>query len=126
MNHASSPLMFCIESVVVKVGMVGDSQIGKTSLMVKYVEGSFDEDYIQTLGKTKSTPFFFQYSQISENPALFPKPQPAPKRRQLYGENHQHPKYGNHIQHLGSWRPARIHQHAAPRLQRFCRNSIHV
>lgn len=38
------------DSVVIKVGMVGDSQIGKTSLMVKYVEGSFDEDYIQTLG----------------------------------------------------------------------------
>ncbi len=37
--------------MVIKVGMVGDSQIGKTSLMVKYVEGSFDEDYIQTLGK---------------------------------------------------------------------------
>eukprot|EP01099_Mayorella_cantabrigiensis_P000165 TRINITY_DN1070_c0_g1_i1.p1 TRINITY_DN1070_c0_g1~~TRINITY_DN1070_c0_g1_i1.p1 ORF type:complete len:208 (+),score=44.08 TRINITY_DN1070_c0_g1_i1:70-693(+) len=37
-------------SVVVKVGMVGDSQIGKTSLMVRYVEGTFDEDYIQTLG----------------------------------------------------------------------------
>ena len=37
-------------SVVIKVGMVGDSQIGKTSLMVKYVEGSWDEDYIQTLG----------------------------------------------------------------------------
>ncbi|CAG8441456.1 8360_t:CDS:10 [Ambispora leptoticha] len=36
-------------SVVLKVGMVGDSQIGKTSLMVKYVEGSFDEDYIQTI-----------------------------------------------------------------------------
>lgn len=28
--------------VVLKVGMVGDSQIGKTSLMVKYVEGSFE------------------------------------------------------------------------------------
>ena len=38
------------EEVVVKVGMVGDAQIGKTSLMVKYVEGTFDEDYIQTLG----------------------------------------------------------------------------
>mmetsp|Transcript_57587 Transcript_57587/g.137072 ORF Transcript_57587/g.137072 Transcript_57587/m.137072 type:complete len:212 (-) Transcript_57587:38-673(-) len=38
------------EQVVVKVGMVGDAQTGKTSLMVKYVEGSFDEDYIQTLG----------------------------------------------------------------------------
>lgn len=30
--------------------MLGDAQIGKTSLMVKYVEGTFDEDYIQTLG----------------------------------------------------------------------------
>jgi GTP-binding protein of the ras superfamily involved in termination of M-phase len=38
------------KKVVVKVGMVGDSQIGKTSLMVKYVEGRFDEDYIETLG----------------------------------------------------------------------------
>lgn len=36
--------------VAIKVGLIGDSQIGKTSLMVKYVEGSFDEDYIQTLG----------------------------------------------------------------------------
>ena len=41
-------------SVVIKVGMVGDAQIGKTSLMVKYVEGSWDEDYIQTLGQTVS------------------------------------------------------------------------
>lgn len=30
--------------------MIGDAQIGKTSLMVKYVEGSFNEDYVQTLG----------------------------------------------------------------------------
>lgn len=37
-------------NVVVKVGMVGDAGVGKTSLMVKYVEGKFDEDYIQTLG----------------------------------------------------------------------------
>lgn len=42
-------------SVVIKVGMVGDAQIGKTSLMVKYVEGSWDEDYIQTLGESVST-----------------------------------------------------------------------
>lgn len=64
---------------MIKVGMVGDAQIGKTSLMVKYVEGSYEcvmserrwtdtgrsivhrnppslltpsnsEDYIQTLG----------------------------------------------------------------------------
>ncbi|PGG97666.1 septum-promoting GTP-binding protein 1 [Helicocarpus griseus UAMH5409] len=46
-QQASSPSK---NSVVIKVGMVGDAQIGKTSLMVKYVEGSWDEDYIQTLG----------------------------------------------------------------------------
>ena len=45
------PNLLFIASVMVKVGMIGDSQIGKTSLMVKYVEGTFDEDYIQTLGK---------------------------------------------------------------------------
>ena len=50
-SHASSnPAQKEQSSVVIKVGMVGDAQIGKTSLMVKYVEGSWDEDYIQTLG----------------------------------------------------------------------------
>jgi len=34
----------------VKVGMVGESQVGKTSLMVKYVEDKFGEEYIETLG----------------------------------------------------------------------------
>lgn len=47
-------------NVVIKVGMVGDAQIGKTSLMVKYVEGSWDEDYIQTLGTTH--PFLVPHS----------------------------------------------------------------
>ncbi|KAM0786803.1 septum-promoting GTP-binding protein 1 [Microbotryomycetes sp. NB124-2] len=37
-------------SVVLKVGMIGDAGVGKTSLMVRYCEGAFDEDYIQTLG----------------------------------------------------------------------------
>lgn len=27
--------------------MVGDVQVGKTTLMVKYVEGRLDQDYIQ-------------------------------------------------------------------------------
>jgi len=36
--------------LTIKVGVVGDSGIGKTSLIVKYIEGTFDEDYIQTLG----------------------------------------------------------------------------
>ncbi|RLN60063.1 hypothetical protein BBJ28_00019878 [Nothophytophthora sp. Chile5] len=47
-------------NVVVKVGMVGDAQVGKTSLMVKYVEGKFDEDYIHTLGTTRNPPTFRQ------------------------------------------------------------------
>ena len=33
-----------------KVGLVGDAQVGKTSLMVKYVQSVFDDEYIQTLG----------------------------------------------------------------------------
>ncbi|KAF8249497.1 small GTPase [Wilcoxina mikolae CBS 423.85] len=49
-GYAQQQLEAKRNSVVIKVGMVGDAQIGKTSLMVKYVEGSFDEDYIQTLG----------------------------------------------------------------------------
>merc|ERR1719193_1336954 len=38
------------KKIVVKIGMIGESQTGKTSLMVKYVEDRFDEEYIQTLG----------------------------------------------------------------------------
>jgi len=36
--------------IVVKVGLIGDVETGKTSIMVKYVEGIFDQDYIETLG----------------------------------------------------------------------------
>jgi len=36
--------------IVIKVGMMGESQTGKTSLMVKYVEDKFEEDYVETLG----------------------------------------------------------------------------
>ena len=50
LSRLGHSLISPVNSVVLKVGMVGDSQIGKTSLMVKYVEGTFDEDYIQTLG----------------------------------------------------------------------------
>ena len=38
------PLWSCL------AGMVGDPGVGKTSLMVRYVEGRFDEDYVETLG----------------------------------------------------------------------------
>jgi len=36
--------------IIVKVAIVGDSQIGKTTLMVKYIEDKFDEEFIETLG----------------------------------------------------------------------------
>jgi len=36
--------------IVIKVGMIGQSQAGKTSLMVKYIENKYDQDYIETLG----------------------------------------------------------------------------
>jgi len=36
--------------MLVKIAMLGDSQAGKTALMSKYVEGTYDDDYLQTLG----------------------------------------------------------------------------
>src|ERR1700761_596291 len=81
-------ILFTSLSVVIKVGMVGDSQIGKTSLMVKYVEGSFDEDYIQTLG-TLSFPLMCV-------PFLT-----VVIRRQLYGEDDLSAANNDHVLHLG-------------------------
>ena len=85
-------------SVVIKVGMVGDAQIGKTSLMVKYVEGSWDEDYIQTLG---------MMSQLEESTYLFKH-----SRCQFHGENNFDTEHRNHFFYLGSRRATRICQHA--------------
>ena len=65
-------------SVVIKVGMVGDAQIGKTSLMVKYVEGSWDEDYIQTLGEYINS----ANTECAED-----------SRCQLHGEDHLNPQH---------------------------------
>jgi len=38
------------QHILVKVGMIGESQTGKTSLMVRYVQNRFAEDYMETLG----------------------------------------------------------------------------
>ena len=86
--------------------MVGDSQIGKTSLMVKYVEGSFDEDYIQTLGT-----FLLR--------ACIPRVdlQHLHTRRQLYGEDNLSAANDDHVLHLGPWWTARVREHASTRLQ---------
>jgi GTP-binding protein of the ras superfamily involved in termination of M-phase len=91
-------------SVVIKVGMVGDAQIGKTSLMVKYVEGSWDEDYIQTLGELH----VLDALRISITDY---------GRCQLHGKDHLDSEYRNHLLYMGSWWPARVCQHAATSLQ---------
>lgn len=99
-------------SVVIKVGMVGDAQIGKTSLMVKYVEGSWDEDYIQTLGMIK---------------IWLCMPSCADRHRcQLHGEDHLDQEHGNHLFHLGSWWSARVRKHVAAGMQRRCCHTFHV
>lgn len=70
-------------SVVLKVGMIGDAQIGKTSLMVKYVENQWDEDYIQTLGKhTRDPPFYIHASILIQD-----------SRCQLHGKDHLNSQY---------------------------------
>jgi GTP-binding protein of the ras superfamily involved in termination of M-phase len=75
--------------VIIKVGMVGDAQIGKTSLMVKYVEGSWDEDYIQTLGMP---------SQLHHSPKTILM---CKHRRQFHGKDNLHPQHRSHLLHLG-------------------------
>ena len=82
--------------------MVGDAQIGKTSLMVKYVEGTFDEDYIQTLGKFSNV----VYSCHDVNIIIA-------HRCKFYGENCQHKECKYYVLYLGSWRSTRIHKYAA-------------
>jgi GTP-binding protein of the ras superfamily involved in termination of M-phase len=91
-------------SVVIKVGMVGDAQIGKTSLMVKYVEGSWDEDYIQTLG------MFSSGLQAGHALTVF-------DRGKFHGENNLHQKHGDHVLDLGSRRSTRIRQYASACVQ---------
>lgn len=102
-GQSASLKAIVVFSVVIKVGMVGDSQIGKTSLMVKYVEGSFDEDYIQTLGMFHSA---MAYACTSSTLNALSH------RRQLHGEDHLSSANDNNILHLGLGRPARIRQHA--------------
>ena len=99
-------------SVVIKVGMVGDAQIGKTSLMVKYVEGSWDEDYIQTLGMA--------------GVRLLQQVVTDDIRCQFHGKDHLNTKHRNHILDLGFGRAARICQHATISLQRCRCAIIHV
>mmetsp|Transcript_4125 Transcript_4125/g.12557 ORF Transcript_4125/g.12557 Transcript_4125/m.12557 type:complete len:265 (-) Transcript_4125:136-930(-) len=53
--------------ITLKVGLLGDSQIGKTSLMVKYVENQFDETYIETLGVN----FMEKGVKLRNNPIVF-------------------------------------------------------
>ena len=93
-DRPRQPLQPAKNSVVIKVGMVGDAQIGKTSLMVKYVEGSWDEDYIQTLGECgKAQEEYF----IDKHHTYWFY------RCQFYGKDHLHPEYRNYFLDLGSW-----------------------
>src|SRR5260370_37619617 len=84
-----------VPSVVIKVGMVGDSQIGKTSLMVKYVEGSFDEDYIQTLGMSLPMAAFCS----SPEDTLIPRAHDL--RRKFHGEDDLSQTDDDHLLNLG-------------------------
>ncbi|KAL0635356.1 Ras GTPase tem1 [Maublancomyces gigas] len=77
-QHAAAGQAEKRNSVVIKVGMVGDAQIGKTSLMVKYVEGSFDEDYIQTLGLCTSNSAPPVYSPETRSRDMYPWGPPRP------------------------------------------------
>lgn len=90
-------------NVVVKVGMVGDAQVGKTSLMVKYVEGKFDEDYIHTLGTydTVNTMYSWMYVHVYSLVLIGRSLFVTQCRRELHGEDDRAAQHRDHIQHLG-------------------------
>ncbi len=50
-----------------KIVVVGDSEVGKTSLVVRFVEGTFSEEYIKTIGVN----FFIQDLDIGDNRIRF-------------------------------------------------------
>eukprot|EP00483_Globobulimina_turgida_P013495 UN13520 len=37
-------------NVIIKVGMLGDPSVGKTTLMVKYIKDQYEDGYLETLG----------------------------------------------------------------------------
>ena len=114
-------------SVVIKVGMLGDSQIGKTSLMVKYVEGHFDEDYIQTLGAyaiwlaTRLVSLIGLHSDPFACCAIRTWPHRSTvllmSRRQLHGEDYLCTADDNHILDMGLGWSAGIRQYATACVQ---------
>ena len=97
--------------------MVGDSQIGKTSLMVKYVEGSFDEDYIQTLGEQQVAIVYLCTVSLTVWP---------PHRRQLHGEDNHCSTNDNYVLDMGFGRSAGIRQYASTSVQRRRCHLVHV
>lgn len=46
------------------MGIIGDAQIGKTSLMIKYAEGAYDTEYIQTLGREYDVHLFLKKKKV--------------------------------------------------------------
>ncbi len=83
-------------------GMVGDPGVGKTSLMVRYVEGRFDEDYVETLGvnfleKTIKLPTAQVIMSLWDlggtylhSPRALPACAPGPTRSRVWPHAHVH------------------------------------
>eukprot|EP01083_Nonionella_stella_P000196 610_1 len=38
------------QDILIKTGMLGDPSVGKTTLMIKYVKGDYEDGYLETLG----------------------------------------------------------------------------
>lgn len=54
------------DQIIVKIGLLGNAEAGKTSLMVRYVEGEYNHSYIQTLGVN----FMEKTISLQNNPVL--------------------------------------------------------
>ncbi|EET01237.1 GTP-binding protein TEM1 [Giardia duodenalis assemblage B] len=54
------------QQLIVKIALLGNAEAGKTSLMVRYVEGEFNHNYIQSLGVN----FMERTITLHDNPVL--------------------------------------------------------
>ena len=95
----------------------GMHRVGRLRPCSGLVEGSFDEDYIQTLGEQQVAIVYLCTVSLTVWP---------PHRRQLHGEDNHCSTNDNYVLDMGFGRSAGIRQYASTSVQRRRCHLVHV